>query len=119
MTTLRAALDALPMPNVQVWCETCEGSGSVYQEPQKGCHVGGNYPCPDCDGNGWFLATLSVRAAHRDGARLTLEQAVTLCDVLRDHYASQNRPATEDAMLFAGICDYADALRAQLKELHD
>ena len=62
-------------------------------------------------------ASKQARAARHEGARLALERAVALCDVLRDHYASQNRPATEEAMLFAGICDYADALRAQLKEL--
>ena len=99
MDTLRAALDALPMP-------ATEYGLTIY-----------------ADGN-WFrtfpnsgYAAVAIRAAHRDGARLALERAVALCDVLRDHYASQNRPATEDAMLFAGICDYADALRAQLKEL--
>lgn len=104
MTTLRAALDALPMPNVQVWCETCEGSGSVYQEVQKGCHVGGDYPCPDCDGNGWFLATLSVRAARHEGARLALERAVTLCNATPPY---PFRPSLEAA----------HAIRELLKEL--
>lgn len=38
----------------KLWCETCEGSGKVYQEHQHGCHVGGEFPCPDCDGNGYW-----------------------------------------------------------------
>ena len=43
---------------IKRWCNTCEGSGKVHQEHQKGCHVGGEYPCPDCDGdgNGWWQA---------------------------------------------------------------
>lgn len=46
------------------WCETCEGTGSVYQEHQAGCHVGGDYPCPDCDGKGYW----SPRASQPSGA---------------------------------------------------
>lgn len=46
------------------WCDTCEGSGSVHQEHQAGCHVGGDYPCPDCDGKGyWTRAALSAPPA--------------------------------------------------------
>jgi hypothetical protein len=46
---------AAAVQDFQHWCETCEGSGKVYQEGQKGCHVGGEYPCPDCDGNGYWI----------------------------------------------------------------
>lgn len=38
----------------KLWCETCEGTGQVYQEHQAGCWVGGQYTCPDCDGNGYY-----------------------------------------------------------------
>jgi Zn finger protein HypA/HybF involved in hydrogenase expression len=37
---------------VRLWCETCDGTGEVYQEHQMGCHVGGHFKCPDCDGHG-------------------------------------------------------------------
>jgi hypothetical protein len=40
---------------VNVYCETCNGSGIVYQEHQAGCHVGGHYDCPDCDGKGYNI----------------------------------------------------------------
>lgn len=43
---------------VRLWCETCEGTGEVYQEHQAGCHVGGNFKCPDCDGQGYILSRL-------------------------------------------------------------
>jgi len=55
---------AAPQPAVQqepagepvnVYCETCNGSGRVYQEHQAGCHVGGYYACPDCDGKGYNI----------------------------------------------------------------
>lgn len=42
---------------LKLWCETCGGSGEVYQEHQAGCHVGGHFKCPDCDGNGYFVST--------------------------------------------------------------
>ena len=56
----------------QIWCDTCEGSGTVYQEHQAGCHVGGDHDCPDCDGKGYFVKRLKpveqtaadVRAIH-------------------------------------------------------
>jgi hypothetical protein len=37
------------------WCETCEGTSKVYQEHQAGCWVGGDFPCPDCDGKGYWV----------------------------------------------------------------
>ena len=44
-----AASQPVIAATVKRWCETCEGTGYVFQEPQAGCHVGGDHPCPDCD----------------------------------------------------------------------
>lgn len=49
------------------WCETCEGTGSVYQEHQAGCHVGGDYPCPDCDGKGYWTPRASLASPSSGG----------------------------------------------------
>lgn len=39
---------------VQVWCDTCEGTGVVHQESQHGVPgSGGDFQCPDCDGRGF------------------------------------------------------------------
>jgi hypothetical protein len=45
-----AAQPAPVQEPVKNWCETCNGSGKVYQEHQAGCWVGGEHDCPDCDG---------------------------------------------------------------------
>ena len=42
----------------KLWCETCEGTGEVYQEYQKGCHVGGHFKCPDCNGEGHIVSRM-------------------------------------------------------------
>ena len=42
----------------RLWCETCKGTGKVYQEHQAGCHVGGRFKCPDCDGEGYIFSRL-------------------------------------------------------------
>lgn len=46
--------------NWQIWCDTCEGKGTVYQEHQAGCNVGGHHDCPDCDGKGYFVKLLAA-----------------------------------------------------------
>ena len=39
---------------VQVWCDTCEGTGVVHQESEHGVPgSGGDFQCPDCDGRGF------------------------------------------------------------------
>jgi hypothetical protein len=44
--------------DVKHWCETCEGSGKVHEEYQIGCpSAGGEFPCPDCDGKGYYTLT--------------------------------------------------------------
>jgi len=53
---------------VKRWCETCEGDGYVFQEPQAGCHVGREYPCPDCDGNGYWVSAQPPAASQPDEA---------------------------------------------------
>lgn len=42
--------------SAKLWCETCQGTGMVYQEHQIGCHVGGNLNCPDCNSNGYITS---------------------------------------------------------------
>lgn len=42
---------------LKVWCETCDGTGTVYQEHQDGCWVGGYHACPDCGGKGHVFAS--------------------------------------------------------------
>ena len=92
MDTLRAALDALPMP-------ATEYGLTIY-----------------ADGN-WFrtfpnsgYAAVAIRAAHRGGARLALERAVADLQAMADD-------PDYDADYAAAFRRAADALRAQLKEL--
>jgi hypothetical protein len=66
---------------VNVYCETCEGSGSVYQEQQRGCHVGGHYDCPDCDGKGYNIRHTRPAVPLTDdplpsGVMFAVEQAI-------------------------------------------
>ena len=56
-----------PSEPVKRWCETCEGGGYVFQEPQFGCHVWGNHPCPDCDGKGYWVASQPPAAIQPKG----------------------------------------------------
>ena len=57
-------LGAMENKPVQVWCDTCDGSGIVHQEGQRGV-VGssGDHPCPDCDGNGFNVIQYAKAAA--------------------------------------------------------
>ena len=55
----REALSVHPAEPValQLWCDTCEGNGKIYQEQQHGTPgSGGEFDCPDCDGKG-YIAT--------------------------------------------------------------
>ncbi len=53
---LREALAVQPKQEpVMRWCETCSGTGQVYQEHQAGCWVGGKHDCPDCEGHGYTV----------------------------------------------------------------
>lgn len=66
----------------KLWCETCEGTGQVHQEYQKGCHVGGDFECPDCDGKGYIVSRLhSITPPQRTWVKLTDE------DFKNDRYA--------------------------------
>lgn len=38
---------------VKLYCETCTGTGTVLKEIRNGCWVGGEFECPDCNGNGY------------------------------------------------------------------
>ena len=58
-----AAPSAQPVA-VQVWCDTCEGTGQVHQESQRGVTgSGGTFPCPDCDAHGYVTRTYYRAAA--------------------------------------------------------
>jgi hypothetical protein len=69
---LRAALAAAAQPvpatgaqpvELQLWCDTCEGTGRVHQESQRGVPgSGGEFKCPDCDGNGYIKSRRYVLA---------------------------------------------------------
>lgn len=64
---------AATLTDTKLWCETCEGTGKVYQEHQKGCWVGGEHQCPDCDGNGYWMrhaATATAPSAPTDPVRV-------------------------------------------------
>lgn len=56
--------------DVQVWCETCEGTGKVHQEHQRGVvGSGGTVTCPDCDGNGYIVRKFATLATTEGKAR--------------------------------------------------
>ena len=61
---------------LQIWCDTCEGTGSVTQESQRGVvGSGGTFECPDCDGRGFNLKTVAAPQAQQP---LTDEQIIEL-----------------------------------------
>lgn len=76
-----AARSLAGRPADKLWCDTCEGTRTVYQEHQAGCHVGGDYPCPDCDGNGFRIRRSSPPA---DAAKAGAPQADLVADILKD-----------------------------------
>ena len=50
---------------LDLWCETCEGSGKVYEEHQVGIPgAGGERQCPDCDGHGYIRSSRYQLAAQ-------------------------------------------------------
>jgi hypothetical protein len=64
MTSGLTTPPAVPMQEpVKNWCETCNGTGTVYQEHQAGCWVGGEHDCPDCDGNGYYTTPPAAQPA--------------------------------------------------------
>ena len=74
-----AAAPGAARPAMKHWCDTCEGTGSVHQEHQAGCHAGGDHSCPDCDGNGYWTPSAATGAidAREQEAALTKQQ---ICD---------------------------------------
>lgn len=65
-----AKAEAQPVQEpIQVWCDTCEGTGMLHQESQHGVTGSGcDFPCPDCDGKGF-----NVRAAPPQPVPLSAE----------------------------------------------
>jgi DnaJ-class molecular chaperone len=72
---------------MKIYCETCEGSGTVYQEHQIGCHVGGNYPCPDCDGKGYIERIRQPIVAKRGSVIINPDGSVTISDFKFENYS--------------------------------
>ena len=64
---------------VKVWCETCDGTGEVFQESQVGVTgSGGKHPCPDCNGNGFNLRMPAAPKATEPVVDATMEDTVML-----------------------------------------
>jgi len=89
---------------VKLWCDTCEGTGKVWEEFQKGCHVGGDHDCPDCDGKGYTLRAAPAAPAVQvvvERERVWVKRGVQSfmlayeaeTDVEREWYAGQLRAA--------------------------
>ncbi len=73
---------------------------------------------PLFDGDDTNRYEVLVRAAIEQYAAAAVlaerERCARVCDrTLRDHYASQRRPASEEVFLFAAVCDCAAAIRAE------
>ena len=79
----QAAAPATKAEQARLWCETCEGTGKVYQEHQAGCHVGGEHPCPDCDGKGYVVSRVwqapAAEAVQPEPSRLPLTDEQAIC----------------------------------------
>ena len=56
---------------IRAWCETCDGTGTVHGEYQRGVPVSGDpFDCPDCDGRGyWKKRCYAAPVAPADDAR--------------------------------------------------
>ena len=102
MDTLRAALDALPMPEPFDYCYEWDGPYGT----RKFSAAAHNGRRPDRSVQ--IHRDEAIRAAHRDGARLALERAVAQADALIG--------GCDDPDESYGMRLIADALRAQLKE---
>jgi hypothetical protein len=98
----------------KLWCETCEGSGLIHQESQAGCHVVGDYACPDCDGKGWYVSgrrALTVAEPPAAPAQpLTDEQLGRIAHEAFDAYWHEDCKGNE----WEAWADAAAAVRAAL-----
>ena len=102
-TSVDKAVNAMAQPEqepAKLWCETCEGTGQVYQEHQAGCHVGGHFKCPDCDGEGHIVSRLySTTPPKRPWAGLTV------VEIMREWHSAND-----------SVVDFARVIEAKLKE---
>ena len=106
MSELRAALDALPLPEPFDYCYEWDGPYGT----RKFSVAAHNGRRPDRSVQ--IHRDDAIRAAHRDGARLALELAVAVCEaVWRQQYSTAETPEGGVAIQ---SCQFA--LRAQLKE---
>lgn len=69
--------------NVKHWCETCDGSGEVFQESQFGVHgLQTNHDCPDCDGKGYTTHTAAPAQPPAPAARVPAGYALVGIEAL-------------------------------------
>lgn len=99
---------------VQVWCDTCEGSGKVYEESQFGMPgSGGDLFCPDCDGKGFYLSapqqpadfvglTVVERAeATSKFAHVRSDDMLGIAEAIENKLSQKNADVQQSAELFA------------------
>ncbi len=73
----------------KLWCETCEGSGQVYEESQAGIPgSGGNRKCPDCSGDGYITSTVLRTALLQSNAERVPLSAEQYYQLGQDHCLS-------------------------------
>jgi DnaJ-class molecular chaperone len=97
---------------VKIYCETCECSGTVWQEHQIGCHVGGNHPCPDCEGKGYIEQVRTKTITKRGSVIINPDGTVTIADFKFENYSMS------EAVLVATEQAYLD-LKVQLNKLKE
>jgi hypothetical protein len=117
---LRAELAALKPKVVQVWCDTCEGSGIVHEESQHGViGSGGSVDCPDCDGNGFNVHNYAAPMPQPAPAQPQAESAPTAQPVQesRSQRMADAGYTPRDSRL---TCDECGAkFTAQMAPLHE
>ena len=74
---------------MKIYCETCEGSGTVRQEYQIGCNVGGLYDCPDCGGKGFVERIRQPVVTKRGSVTVNPDGTVTIADFKFENYKMQ------------------------------
>ena len=101
---------------MKIYCETCEGSGTVYQEHQIGCHVGGNYPCPDCDGRGYIEQTRQSIITKRGSVIVNPDGTVTISDFKFENYKMQEAVIVAMEQAYLDLKIQLDKLKAPIKD---
>ena len=84
---------------VKVWCETCEGTGKIHQEHQAGCWVGGEYVCPDCDGDGYTELLYTAPPAQTPPVNQVMEILLRIKDAHENWGGWSGIPSNCDAAI--------------------